>query len=249
MVRVVDDDGVPVEPVVLEALNGFPDGPVHVFDRSPVLGVSLSHLGNVRMIRSENHFGRIFRFLAQGSESAGFMTVSDIEYGEERLSILALFPSACVISPGIVPEILGVSATQVVVGLRAVAREVTGLLQLFVVEADEGGDLKSAAHGLRPVGNRVHSGDPRRTGRGADRPVVETVQVAETLLGQLVDMGSLGILGPVTTDPFDAVVFAGDPENVGFLFFSRKRMENGECKGKKSKFEQKAVDRMHGFLL
>ena len=177
------------------------------------------------------------------------MTVSDIEYGEERLSILALFPSACVISPGIVPEILGVSATQVVVGLRAVAREVTGLLQLFVVKADEGGISNPLRMGCVPLEIAcIPVIQDERVG-AQTAPVVETVQVAETFLGQLVDMGSLGILGTVTTDPFDAVVFAGDPENVGFLFFSGKRMENGECKGKKSKFEQKAVDRMHGFLL
>lgn len=151
------------------------------------------------------------------------MTVSDIEYGEKRLSILALFPGACVVATGIVPEILGVSTigtTQVVVRFRAVAREVADLLQLFVVKADEPGDLKSAAHGLRTVGDRMHSGDPGRAGRGADRTVVEAIEVTESFLGELVDMGSLGILGSVTTDPFDAVVLAGDPENVGFFVLS-----------------------------
>ena len=156
------------------------------------------------------------------------MTVSDIEYGEKRLSILTLFPGACVVATGIVPEILGVSAigtTQVVVRLRAVAREVSDLLQLLVVEADEGGNLKSAAHRLRTVRDRVHAGNPGRAGRGANGPVVEAIEVTESIAGKLIDMGGVGVLGSVTTDPFDAVVLAGDPEDVGFFVFSGKRNE------------------------
>ena len=162
------------------------------------------------------------------------MTVPDIEYGEEGLSFLALFPCARVVATGIVPEILGVAAietSQVVVGLRTIAREVADLLQLFVVKADEGGNLKSAAHRLRAVRDRVHSGNPGGTGWGADRSVVEAVQVSESFLGQLVDMGSLGVLGSVTTDPFDAVVLAGDPKDVGFFIFSGDRKQNGQEKG------------------
>ena len=73
----------------------------------------------------------------------------------------------------------------------------------------------------------MHPRDPGRAGWRADRSIVETVQIAETFLGQLVDMGSLCILGSVTTDPFDAVVLAGDPKDVGFAFLSGKRKEKG----------------------
>ena len=73
----------------------------------------------------------------------------------------------------------------------------------------------------------MHARDPRGAGWGADRAIVETVQVTETFLGQLIDMGGLGVLAPVTTDPLDAVVLAGDPKDVGFLFFSGKRKEHG----------------------
>ena len=73
----------------------------------------------------------------------------------------------------------------------------------------------------------MHARDPGGTGWGTDRAIVETVQVTETFLGQLVDVGSLGVLAPVTTDPLDAVVLAGDPKDVGFLFFSGKRKEHG----------------------
>ena len=97
MIRVVDDNGVLIEPVSFEALDSFPDGSVHIFNRAPVLCVSFPHLWNVRVIRSKNHFGRILRFLTKTPESPGFMTVPDIEYGKEWLVILALFPSVSVI--------------------------------------------------------------------------------------------------------------------------------------------------------
>ena len=73
----------------------------------------------------------------------------------------------------------------------------------------------------------MHPRDPGGTGGCADCTVVETVQVTETFLGQLVDVGSLGVLASVTTDPLDAVVLAGNPKDVGFMFLSRKRKENG----------------------
>ena len=73
----------------------------------------------------------------------------------------------------------------------------------------------------------MHPRDPGRAGRGADCAVVETVQVTETFLGQLIDVWGLGVLGSVTTDPLDAVVLAGDPKDVGFVFLSGKRKEKG----------------------
>lgn len=73
----------------------------------------------------------------------------------------------------------------------------------------------------------MHPRDPGGAGWGADRAVVETVEVTETFLCQLIDVGGLGVLATVTTDPLDAVVLAGDPEDVGFVFLSRKRKENG----------------------
>ena len=79
----------------------------------------------------------------------------------------------------------------------------------------------------------MHPRDPGGTGGRTDCTVVETVQVTETFLGQLIDVWGLGVLGSVTTDPLDAVVLAGDPKNVGFLFFSGKRKKTDQDKGKK----------------
>ncbi len=73
----------------------------------------------------------------------------------------------------------------------------------------------------------MHPRYPGGAGWCADCSIVETVQVTESFLGELVDMGSLCILGSVTTDPFDAVVLAGDPKDVGFVFLSGKRKEKG----------------------
>ena len=93
-------------------------------------------------------------------------------------------------------------------------------MQELVVEADRGGDFESAAHGLGAIGNRMHPGNPRGTGRGTDRTIIETVQVTESFLRQLVNVGSFGILASVATYPFNTVILAGNPENVGLYNFS-----------------------------
>ena len=108
------------------------------------------------MVGSENHFLGFDGFVLMVSKGSGFVAIPDVVNGEERLAFLALFPSACVIPPGIVPEFLGVSSigsAQVVVRLRAIAGEVAPFLQELVIETDRGGNLKTTAHRLRSVGD------------------------------------------------------------------------------------------------
>ena len=67
------------------------------------------------------------------------MAISDVVYGEEGLALFPQFPSSGIVPSGIVPEVLGVATTgrsEVVVGFRTIAGEVTGLLQELVVIAD-----------------------------------------------------------------------------------------------------------------
>ena len=151
------------------------------------------------------------------------MTVPYVEYGEERLARLSFLPGAGVVATRVVPEFLRVStfgATQVVIGLGAVAGEVARLLQLLVVETNEWRDLIPAAHRLGAIGDRMHAGDPSRSGGGADGAVVEAVEVTKSFVGKFVYVRGLGVLAPIATDPLDAIVLAGDPENVGFLLLS-----------------------------
>ena len=170
------------------------------------------------MVGSENHFLGVNGFVLMIAKGPGFVAVPNVVYGEEGLSLSSFLPGACVITSGIVPKVLGIATTwcsEVVVGFRTIAGEVTGLLQKLVVKADRGGNLKSAAHRLGAIGNRMHPGDPGRSGGGTDRTVVKAVQVAEAFLSELVDVRSFGVFASVTTDPFDAVVLAGYPENIG----------------------------------
>ena len=153
------------------------------------------------------------------------MAISDVVYGEEGLALFPQFPSSGIVPSGIVPEVLGVATTgrsEVVVGFRTIAGEVTGLLQELVVEADRCRNLETAAHRLGSVGDGVHTRNPGGSGRSTDRSVIKAVDVAEAIFCKLVDMRSLCVFTSVTTDPFDAVVLAGHPKNIGFGHFAEE---------------------------
>ena len=148
------------------------------------------------------------------------MAVPDVVYGEKRLSLLSFLPGARVITPRIVPEFLWVASIgspEVVVGFGTIAGVVSCFLEKLVVEADGIGDFKTAAHWLSAIGNGMHTGDPRGSGRGANRSVVETVEITKTFLGQLIDVWGLGIFAAVAAHPFDAIILAGNPKNVGLF--------------------------------
>jgi hypothetical protein len=66
----------------------------------------------------------------------------------------------------------------------------------------------------------VHAGNPGGTGRGADGTIVKTVKVTKSFLCQLINIWSLGVFAIVATDPLNAVILAGNPENVGLYNFS-----------------------------
>ena len=115
------------------------------------------------MVGSENHFLGVNGFVLMIPEGPGFMALPDVVYGEKGLAFFPKLPSSCIVLSGVVPEVLRVSTTgcsEVVVGFRTIAGEVTGLLQELVVEADRGGDFESASHGLGAIGIRMHPGNP-----------------------------------------------------------------------------------------
>ena len=78
-------------------------------------------------------------------------------------------------------------------------------------------DLIPAPHRLGTIGNTIHPRDPARPGRRTHRGIIEAIQIAKPLLGQLVNGRGLGIFPTIATDPGNPVIFASDPENVWFL--------------------------------
>ena len=175
------------------------------------------------MVGSDNHFLGVNGFVLMIAKGPGFVAVPNVVYGEKGLAFFPKLPSSCIVLSGVVPEVLRIATTwcsEVVVSFRTVAGEVTGLLQKLVVKADRGGNLESAAHRLGAIGNRMHPGDPGGSGGGTDRTVVKAVKVAEAFLSELVDVRSFGVFASVATDPFNAVVLAGYPENIGFGHFA-----------------------------
>ena len=223
MIGVVNNDGVFIESVLFEFFDRLPHKRIHFGYSTRILGVSIPHFGKIRMVGSENHFLGVNGFVLMIAEGSGFMAITDIVYGEKRLAFFPKLPSSSIVLSGIVPEVLGVATTgcsEVVVGFRTIAGEVTGLLHELVVEVDRCRNLESAAHWLGSVGDGVHTRDPRGSGRGTHRSVIKAVEVAEAFFCKLVDMRSLRIFTSVTTDPFDAVVLAGHPKNIGFGHFA-----------------------------
>ena len=68
--------------------------------------------------------------------------------------------------------------------------------------------------------------------RVGHRPLrCQTVEITKTFLSELVDVRSFGVLASVATDPFDAVVLAGNPENIGLGHLAVKaKAERAEIK-------------------
>ena len=90
----------------------------------------------------------------------------------------------------------------------------------------------------------MHAGDPGGAGGGTNRSIVEAIQVSETFPCELIDIGCFCIFTSVTTDPFDAVVFTCNPQDVGSVVFCRKNeagkqelLEQGGFKNSKVHYE------------
>ncbi len=67
---------------------------------------------------------------------------------------------------------------------------------------------------LDAEGGGVHAGDEGGAGGGADGGIGEGVEVADTFAGELVEVWGLGE-GVVVAAEVGAIIFAGDPEDIG----------------------------------
>ena len=76
-------------------------------------------------------------------------------------------------------------------------------------------DQITTPHRLGAVGDGVHPGNPTGTSGRTYRRVIEAMGVAKPLSSQLVYGRRLRIGSTITTHPGYAIVFAGDPEDVG----------------------------------
>ena len=78
-------------------------------------------------------------------------------------------------------------------------------------------NVVATPHRLGAVGNGVHAGNPGGTRGGTDGGIVEAEGVPESLLGQIINGRSLGVLAPVAAHPGDPVVFTGNPQDIGLF--------------------------------
>ena len=146
------------------------------------------------------------------TECFGFVRLGIVDNHEERLSLLQFLP----IQLACIPRALVVPTANVVIRLAGIRSVITGRAKQVGVVLDlVMRNQVAAAHRLSAVRDCVHAGDPARTGRRANGRVVEAIQVAKTFFRQTVDRRRVGVDAAIATDPRDAVVFAGDPKDVG----------------------------------
>ena len=143
-------------------------------------------------------------------ERATLVTVKNVLDCKKWVTWLSLFPRTTAI-----PGFFVVAAADVVVGLAAVANKVSRLLQLvWVIRNQVMRNSVATSHWLSSDRNCIVPCDPGRPGRSADRSVIKAMRVTESFSRELIDIRSPRILAAITTHPRDAVVLAGNPENI-----------------------------------
>ena len=219
VVGVVDHDSTVGEAVLFKFSEALTDLFIHVLDRIRVLGVGLADLGQVRVIGEQLHRSRIVPGILVVAVSTALVTIADIDDSEKRLVCFPLFPPVGgAFSFADIPGVVVIAATDVVVGLAGVGCVISGLSQqVRIIRDPVVRNFITASHRLSAVGDAIHARDPAGTSRGTDGSVIEAVAVAKSIGGELIDIRGPGIRPPVGTHPGDAIVFAGDPENVGLL--------------------------------
>ena len=211
VVGAIDDNGVLLVSVFLQLREDVSHLGIHSLHGIGVGGIGQPHLGKIWMVGVQLHRGRVGLHLPfllwKGPALVAVANVADLE---EVLPGLALGELALDSpDPPVIP------AADVVVRLAAVGDMVAGFLQEVGVVGDPVmRNLVAAAHRLDSKGDRVVPGDPGGAGGSADGRIVETMGVAEAFLCQPVDVGRLCVLAAVAAHPGDAVVLAGDPEDV-----------------------------------
>ena len=116
-------------------------------------------------------------------------------------------------------------ALEIVVGFRPVGAVVTGVTEEFDIGSVGCRDRVAAAHVLGAHGGGVGTDEDCGSRDRADRSVRVSVLKKNALLRKGIQMRSLCLEVSVASEPVGGIVFAGDPEDVGFLGCKSERAE------------------------
>ena len=211
MVAVVENDRVIGEPGIDDLLERPADQLVHHGDAVVILRPVLAHLGCVRVIGRDANLGRVVNLVFRGDPVPNLAFVTDrvVENGEERLALRPVAPVG--IAAAGVPDLA--LLPQIVILLRVVGAVVAQLTQVCRVHFKALRQAGHAAHVLGAGRGRVDAGDDRRARRCADRGGRAGIGVAQTALGQAIDVGGGGVCVAVAAK-VHTIVLAGNPEDV-----------------------------------
>ena len=146
---------------------------------------------------------------ALGVALVGLIEIDDLE---ERLTGPAQIPR---VGLSAVPAITVLTASDIVICLGVVSCEIPRLAKVIRIVLDEFvRDVVTAAHRMRAHGQGIDACYPRTALCGANGRASKGMRVAETLLGEGIDIRSLCFRIAVTTYPVDVGIFTDEPKNV-----------------------------------
>ena len=212
VVGVVEDDGVCGEAGFFEFFEALASVGVGFADFVVVLGPVLADFGGIGVVGGDADVFGFGDLCVRAGADLAFVAFGGVEDGEEGLVFRAVFPGG-VAGRG-VPEFGGLA--EVVVGFAVVGAVVAGFAEEFGVHfgavrhGDHGAHVEAAATG------GVNAGDDGGAGGGADGSDGPGFFEEHAFGGEGVDVGGAGDFVSVAAHG-GAVVFAGEPEDVGLI--------------------------------
>ena len=145
------------------------------------------------------------------------VTITDIDDRKKWLVGLPFFPAIDgPFASTDIPGVIVITATDIVIGLTRVRGVIAGLSQQVGIIGDPVvRNFITAPHRLSAVGDTIHTGDPARTSRSTYGSIIEAETISKSISGKLIYIRSPGVGASIRTHPGNAVVLAGNPENVG----------------------------------
>ena len=222
VIGIVENDGVSRETGCFEFLEALPSRSIGQRNLIIILRPILPHFRRVGVIRWHADLGGIVNGGVRALAELAFVTAGLVEDGEEGLTALAVLPRG--FGGGFVPHALGFG--EVVVLLAVVGAVITSFTEELRIHLRVLWHLRHAAHVLTTGGGRIHAHDDRRARSGADGGTRPRALEQHALGRQCIHIRRGGISITVAAH-VRAVVFAGEPEDVGLI--SRKgRLQNAE---------------------
>jgi len=251
--------GIVVHPVVAKTLQDLPHPDIDSADRVEVACPLLSHDGMIGIERRRRHV--VFRghlgvpFLADPDDPLFFnrlpvvdvvLRLRHIDLREERL--LQFVPLLGVVEVTLVDEIqvefarTGLDVSE----MRDVSRRVAHLGQPMSEGTDPVGQaiviVAMGSHVMGVGGGLIHPGEETRPARSTDRRRRERIPVADSLLGQTIDMGRGHVFFPIAGEIVREIL-CHDPDDVRTIL-GRKGKTGHECRERDEK--KNATKTSHG---